>query len=148
MEGATPAGGGKASAAVFQQACLVEKRRARFWAASPTASPPSFAENSLDGARLERSGNRASEAKPLPRTNADEHTTDRDRPDKRKGQARHKELAIKAHALGGAGWEVPEAAVGETERPTPTPPRPRATAIQPPSWDEHRTRSWARIEEG
>ena len=23
-------------------------------------------------------------------------------------------------------------------------PRPRATAIQPPSWDEHRTRSWAR----
>lgn len=57
----------------------------------------------MDGARLERSGNRASEAKPLPRTNADEYTTDRDRPDKRKGQARHKGLAIKAHALGGVG---------------------------------------------
>ena len=48
MEGATPAGGGKPSAAVFRQACLVEKRRARFWAASPTASPPSFAENPLE----------------------------------------------------------------------------------------------------
>ena len=78
---ATPRSGRKAvnrARQFFRQARLNEKRRARFWAASPTASPPSFAENPLDGARLERSGNRASEAKPLPRTNADEHTLDRD----------------------------------------------------------------------
>ena len=44
----------------------------------------------------------------------------------------------------GAGVGSQRELVGETERTTPTPPRPRATAIQPPSWDEHRTRSWAR----
>lgn len=32
----------------FRQARLNEKRRARFWVASPTASPPSFAENPLE----------------------------------------------------------------------------------------------------
>ena len=44
MEGATPAGGGKPSVAVFRQARLVEKRRARFRAASPPASLPTSRE--------------------------------------------------------------------------------------------------------
>ena len=48
MEGATPAGGGKPSAADSGQTRLAPNRRARFWAASPTASPPSFAENPLE----------------------------------------------------------------------------------------------------
>ena len=47
----------------------------------------------------------------------------------------------------GAGVGGPEAAVGETQRPTPTPPRRGATAFQPPSWDFSRTSPSARIEE-
>ena len=50
--GQCPNGGGDArrkavnrARQFFRQARLNEKRRARFWAASPTASPPSFAEN-------------------------------------------------------------------------------------------------------
>ena len=43
-KGATPAGGGKPSAAVFRRACLAENRRARFWAASPPALPPTSRE--------------------------------------------------------------------------------------------------------
>ena len=40
-KGATPAGGGKASAALFGRTCLRRKCRARFWATSSPASPPS-----------------------------------------------------------------------------------------------------------
>ena len=77
------------------------------------------------------------------------------------GKARHEPTPLMG---------VPEAAVGERRSTTQrrqwergrdivgkgkahfnanaAAPRPRATDIQPPSWDEHRTRSWARIEEG
>ena len=43
-KGATPAGGGKPSAADSEQTCLTRNCRARFWAASPPALPPTSRE--------------------------------------------------------------------------------------------------------
>ena len=48
LEGATPAGGGKPSAADSEQTGLARNCRARFWAASPPASPPFLARSPLE----------------------------------------------------------------------------------------------------
>jgi len=81
----------------------------------------------------------------------DETTLKGDRPRRAQGQIKAQGKHTHCNALGGAGWEIPRAAVGKGKarlNANAAAPRPRATDIQPPSWDEHRTRSWARIEEG
>ena len=127
---------------------MAPNRRARFWAAQAARVAPDLAECPL----IVRSRG----------TRTSNHLRPRPAPDWAKqgqlwGRARHEQS--------GAGVEVPEAAVGETQRTTPTPtrgmrqshrwedaprtstptpPRRRATAIQPPSWDfsrmKHRPR--------
>ena len=152
----------------FRQARLNEKRRARFWAASPTASPPSFAENPLEARSTH--------------LRQDEHTLKSDPRPMAHARATLGTSGVQANRA--RGWDAQgnslgnakhnttpprgkaRAAVGETQRTTPTPtggtrqshrwedaprtstptpPRRGATAIQPPSWDFSRTSPSARV---
>ena len=144
---------GKPSAATSEQTRLTRNCRARFWAASPPASPPSLAEcPQIARSRGTRTSN---------------HLRPRPAPD---GKARATLGRRKAQPNRARGWESQEpplgrarhnanAAKGNAAEPSlggrtahfnanAAAPRPRATTIQPPSWDFSRTRSWARIEEG
>ena len=96
MEGATPAGGGKPSAAVFRQACLVEKRRARFW---EYALPEGHRRRRPLGCCVSRPRRPRSRGKSVGNakhtSTADEHTLKGDRPAERKD----KQGTMEAHSM-------------------------------------------------
>ena len=120
IRGRRPPQGGKPNAADSGQTRLAPNRRARFWAAQADRVAPVI--------RGESVGWREA------RTNADEHTLKGDpRP---MAQARATLRTSKAQANRARGWEVPEAAVGETQRTTPTPTR---GTRQSHRWDKQGT---------
>ena len=121
--GRRPPQGGKPSAAVFRQACLVEKCRARFWAASPPASPPSFAENPLEVRSTH--------------LRQDEHTLKSDpRP---MAHARATLGTNGARTNRARGWEAQGNSLGKREAQRQRRRAEGQRTIQPPSWDFSRT---------